>query len=73
MVAELRARCGDDPISHVGNPESAHAFRVRAWKIDEIARRRKISRERAWQMLKACWAKADAAKPNQPPDDNCPV
>ncbi|HEX9933163.1 MAG TPA: hypothetical protein VGB08_10010 [Allosphingosinicella sp.] len=44
-VAELRARCGSAPIMNVGNPESTQQFRVRAWEIDEIARRRGIGRQ----------------------------
>ncbi|HEY0165166.1 MAG TPA: hypothetical protein VGB39_07310 [Sphingomicrobium sp.] len=75
MVRELRQRCGNAPIDHVGNPQSAAQFRVsqRAWTIDDIAKRRRISRQRAWERVKQCWAKADAAAPSAPPDDlvNC--
>lgn len=28
-LAELKARCGDGPVAHVGNPESQAAFDVR--------------------------------------------
>ncbi|MEJ7777385.1 MAG: hypothetical protein WKF52_08410 [Sphingomicrobium sp.] len=69
MVRELRQRCGNAPIQNVGNPESAAQFRVRAHLIDALAERRRISRERAWELLKHCWRKADAAKPDAPPDD----
>lgn len=69
MVRELRQRCGNAPIQNVGNPESAAQFRVRAHLIDALAERRRISRERAWELLKQCWRKADAAKPDAPPDD----
>ncbi len=69
MVRELRQRCGNAPIQNVGNPESAAQFRVRAHLIDALAERRRISRERAWELLKQCWRKADAAKPKAPPDD----
>lgn len=71
MVAELRARCGTAPILNFGNPESAHKFRIRAWQIDELARRKRISRERAWEMLKSCWARNDARRPDQPPSGEC--
>ena len=67
MVADLRARCGNAPILNVGNPQSSSAFRVRAWEIDDIARRRGISRERAWELLKQCWQRQDAARPGRPP------
>lgn len=73
MVRELRQRCGDARLQNVGNPESAAQFRVQAWRIDDVAKRRSISRQRAWELLKACWRKADAARPNAPPDDICKV
>jgi hypothetical protein len=73
MVRELRQRCGNAPIDNVGNPQSAWQFRVRAWVIDELAQRRRISRQRAWELLKQCWRKADAANPKGPPDDLCRV
>lgn len=71
MVRELRRRCGNAPIDNVGNPESTAQFRLRqrAWTIDDLAKRRRISRQRAWELTKRCWAKADAAKPEAPPDD----
>lgn len=69
MVRELRQRCGAAPIDNVGNPESAAQFRVQAHRIDALAERRRISRKRAWELLKQCWRKADAAKPDAPPDD----
>jgi hypothetical protein len=73
MVRELRQRCGNAPITNVGNPESAAQLRVRAYLIDDLAQRRRISRQRAWELLKQCWKKADAAKPTGPPDDLCKV
>jgi hypothetical protein len=54
MVAELRARCGNAPLEHVGVPESSRLFHVRPWVIDAIAERRKISRDEAWRRFKAC-------------------
>jgi hypothetical protein len=73
MVRELRQRCGKAPIENVGNPESAAQFRVRPYLIDAIAERRRVSRKRAWELLKQCWKASDAAKPNAPPDDLCKV
>jgi hypothetical protein len=54
MVAELRRRCGNAPLEHVGVPESSRLFHVRPWVIDAIAERRKISREEAWRRFKTC-------------------
>lgn len=54
MVAELRARCGNSPLEHVGVPESSALFHVRPWVIDAIANRRKVSRDEAWRRFKAC-------------------
>jgi len=54
MVAELRARCGGAPLEHVGIPESARLFRIRAWVIDAIADRRRIGRDEAWRRFRAC-------------------
>ena len=71
MVAELRERCGSAPVLNVGNPSSAYQFRVRAWEIDEMARQRRISREEAWDRLKRCWARGDAAKPEEAPSGGC--
>lgn len=71
MVAELRARCGTAPIANVGNPESAHRFPVRAWEIDDLARRKRISRQSAWELLKRCWVRNDAARPHDAPSAEC--
>jgi hypothetical protein len=71
MVRELRQRCGNAPIQNVGNPESAAQFRVRAHIIDDVAKRQRVTRQRAWDLLKQCWRKNDAAKPNEAPDDIC--
>lgn len=54
MVAELRARCGDAPLEHVGIPQSARLFSVRPWVIDAIAERRRIGRDEAWRRFRAC-------------------
>lgn len=54
MVAELRARCGDAPLEHVGIPQSARLFRIRPWVIDSIAERRRIGRDEAWRRFRAC-------------------
>jgi hypothetical protein len=54
MVAELRARCGQAPLVHVGVPQSARLFNVRPWVIDAIAERRRISRDEAWRRFKSC-------------------
>jgi hypothetical protein len=54
MVAELRARCGNAPLEHVGIPQSARLFQVRPYVIDAIAARRKISRDEAWRRFRAC-------------------
>lgn len=75
MVRELRQRCGTALVNYVGNPQSAAQFRLeqRTWTIDKLAKRRGISRQRAWERIKQCWARADAAKPDAPPNDllNC--
>ena len=54
MVAELRKRCGNAPLEHVGVPDSARLFHVRPWVVDAIAQRRKIGRDEAWRRFKAC-------------------
>ena len=59
-VRAIRARCGEGPIVSVGEPASAHVFRVRPWAIDEYVRVRRISRQRAWDEIRACWAEQDA-------------
>ena len=60
MVADLRKRCGTGPIAHVGNPTSQHHFRVRPFAIDDYARLKRISRQAAWNEIKACWRRQDA-------------
>ena len=62
-VRALRAACGTGPVVAVGEPISAREFRVRPWEVDEVARSRGISREAAWEALKACWTRLDAARP----------
>ena len=59
MVAELRKRCGNAPLMHVGVPDSSRLFEVRPWVIDAIAERRKISRGEAWRRFKACIEKRE--------------
>ena len=54
MVAELRARCGNAPLEHVGVPQSSRLFHVRSNVIDAIAERRKVSRDEAWRRFRAC-------------------
>ena len=61
-LRDLKARCGDKPVAYVGSPESSSLFRVRAWEIDEVAQRRRISRERAYVALKRCWTRAERAE-----------
>jgi hypothetical protein len=63
IVSAVRAACGPGRIVYVGNPRSYAAFRARhsAWRLDEIARHRGVSREEAWAWLTACWAREDAA------------
>ena len=62
MVAELRRRCGDAPLIHVGVPESSRLFEVRPWVVDAIAQRRKISRDDAWRRFKDCIEKREGRK-----------
>lgn len=54
MVAELRKRCGNAPLEHVGIPQSSRLFHVRAYVVDAIAERRKISRDEAWRRFRTC-------------------
>jgi len=54
MVAELRQRCGNAPLEHVGVPESSRLFHVRPHVIDSIAERRRISRDEAWRRFRKC-------------------
>jgi hypothetical protein len=68
MVAELRARCGNAPLEHVGVPESARLFQVRPWVIDAIAQRRRIGRDEAWRRFRACLEDREARKPAAPLD-----
>ena len=74
-VRELRARCGSDPIVSIGEPKSAYQFRVRPWAIDEYAAARRISRQQAWNEIKACWAEQDseAAGGGPGPQRDCDV
>ena len=62
MVAELRARCGNAPLEHVGVPQSARLFHVRAHVIDAIAERRKINREEAWRRFRACLERRETTR-----------
>ncbi|HEX8412905.1 MAG TPA: hypothetical protein VF637_03345 [Sphingomicrobium sp.] len=70
-VAELKARCGDKPVVNLGNPESSRTFRVRAWQVDDVQRRRRVSREKAWAMLRACWERQDRARETKRSEPRC--
>lgn len=70
-LVELRARCGDGPVTNVGNPESMAIFRARPNVIDSFAAERRVSRKRAWDMLKRCWARLEAQRPDRPPEGSC--
>ncbi len=70
-VIELKKRCGNAPIANVGNPESHATFRARPNVIATVATQRGVSRERAWEILKRCWARQEEARPNHPPDEIC--
>lgn len=59
-VKVLRARCGVAPIVSIGEPQSARAFRARANVIDAYATAKRITRQAAWEEIKACWAREDA-------------
>ena len=62
MVGELRKRCGNTPLMHVGVPDSSRLFEIRPWVIDAIAERRKISRDEAWRWFKDCIEKREERK-----------
>jgi hypothetical protein len=62
MVAELRERCGNAPLEHVGIPQSARLFRIRSWVIDAIAERRNIARDEAWRRFRACLEAQEAKR-----------
>jgi hypothetical protein len=62
MVAELRKRCGNAPLMHVGVPDSSRLFEVRPHVIDSIAERRKISRDEAWRRFRSCIETREARK-----------
>ena len=68
MVRELRARCGNAPLEHVGIPESSRLFEVRPWVIDAIAARRKIGRDEAWRRFKKCLEERETRKGGGPLD-----
>lgn len=67
-LRELRARCGSGPVTAVGEPESAHAFRIRPWAVDSYATAGRITREEAWRRIKACFAQEDARLARGGPD-----
>jgi hypothetical protein len=69
MVAELRQRCGAAPIESISFPQSRHNFRVRPFAIDDYVRARRITRQQAWDEIRACWARQDAGREN--PHRNC--
>jgi hypothetical protein len=68
MVAELRSRCGNAPLQHVGVPQSSRLFNVRPWVIDAMAARHRIGRDEAWRRFKACLEDREARKPGAPLD-----
>ncbi len=63
MVAELRRRCGNALLEHVGVPQSSRLFNVRPWVIDAMADRHRIGRDEAWRRFKACLQDREARKP----------
>jgi hypothetical protein len=67
-VKVLRAQCGGGPIASVGAPASAHRFRVRPFAITAYARAKGMTRQQAWDEIKACWAVADARPAWRPRD-----
>ena len=62
MVAELRQRCGAAPIEAISYPQSRHNFRVRPFAIDDYVRARRITRQQAWDEIRACWARQDEGR-----------
>ena len=71
-VMELQQRCGGGGIVNVGNPRSIAQGRLeRPHIVDEVARERRTSRERAWALLKRCWTKQEATRPDELPRDTC--
>ena len=72
-VRELRARCGSGPVVAVGEPESVHTFRVRPYAVDNYASAKRISRQEAWNRIKACFAEEDARVARGGPDATRPM
>ena len=70
-LKELRARCGSGPVAYVGNPESAAKFRARPNVVDTVVAERRVSRKRAWDILKQCWAREEKRYPDRPPPEIC--
>ena len=68
----LRTRCGSGPVMSVGEPTSAAYFRVRPWAIDNYATQKRISRQAAWEEIKACWARDDARMAAERPGEMGP-
>lgn len=64
-IQALHARCGSGPVVNVGEPDSAYAFRVRTFAIDNYATTKGITRQAAYDRIKACFAEDDtrAAEP----------
>jgi hypothetical protein len=60
-LAPIHAACGPAKVVYVGNPGSYAAFRRRwsGWRVDEMARRRGLSRDEAWLWLTSCWRAED--------------
>jgi hypothetical protein len=61
-VKALRAQCGGGPIASVGEPTSASLFRVRPGAVASYAEVKRISRQRAWNEIRACWAEQDSQR-----------
>jgi hypothetical protein len=65
MVAELRQQCGQAPVEAISFPESRRNARIRPFAIDEYVRERRISRQQAWDEIRACWRRQDAGQENR--------
>lgn len=68
-VRAVKAKCGTGPIVSVGEPISERRFKVRQWAIDDLAGRRGISRQAAWEETRACLLRAERARSNAPSED----
>jgi hypothetical protein len=73
MVQDLRQRCGNAPIEAISFPESRRNARIRPWAIDAYVRHRRITRQQAWDEIRACWARQDEGRENRHRDCDSPV